>query len=123
MKKTFTFLPALAVLLLSACGHLESDETSVPLDGASVWGGQIKAGSLMPYASGFEADLCDNRSNQVAPLLLLSDGRYIWSEEPFSFRVTDDALVIDGDVEVTDAGETLAEAYRAASKAHFPANG
>lgn len=123
MKKIATLLLPLAGLFLCACNGEPESRLSIALHGASVWGGQIKAGSLMPYASGFEADLSDNRSNQVAPLLLLSDGRYIWSEEPFSFRVTDDAIVIDGDVEVTDAGETLAEAYRAAARAHFPANG
>jgi len=89
----------------------------------SVWGGRIKDGSLMPYSAGFEANLADNRSNQVAPLLLLSDGTYVWSDEPFAFRVTDKEIVIDARVEVVKAGETLAEAYRAASGAHFPANG
>lgn len=118
MKKHLAIIAA--ALSLIAC----SKEMSVPLDpGVSIWGGQIKAGSLMPYAPGFEADLSDNRSNQTAPLLLTSDGRYIWSEAPFSFRITDKAVIIDGKAEVVKAGETLADAYRAASKAHFPANG
>ena len=98
---------------------------SIPLaDGVSVWGGRIKDGSAMPYERGFEASLDENRSNQVAPLLLLSDGTYIWSDEPFAFRITDGSIEItEGEVTVEKGGNTLADAFRAASKAHFPANG
>jgi len=115
-----TLIPALCLVLLVSC----SSGSRVPLDEqTAVWGGRIKDGSSMPYPSGFSADLSDNRSNQVAPLLLLSDGRYIWSETPFSFTVEDGCIAVDGDVEVTKAGESLADAYRSAAKAHFPASG
>jgi len=77
----------------------------------------------MPFAPGFETDLSNNLSNQVAPLLLLSDGTYIWSDSPFSFQVAESELIIDAKVEVVKAGETLADAFRAAASAHFPANG
>ena len=78
----------------------------------------------MPYAAGFEASLDDNRSNQVAPLLLTSDGRYVWSDTPFSFRITDKAIVItEGNVTVEKAGDCLSDAFKAASAAHFPATG
>lgn len=63
MKKIATLLLPLAGLFLCACNGEPESRLSIALDGASVWGGQIKAGSLMPYASGFEADLSDNRSN------------------------------------------------------------
>ncbi len=120
MKFTKTVTAALSCALLLSCTH----GTRVPLaEDTSVWGGRIKDGSLMPYAAGFRADLSDNRSNQVAPLLLLSDGRYVWSEEPFSFSITDKAIIIDGNAAVVKAGDDLASAYRAAAREHFPSDG
>ena len=118
MKLRYLLVLALAV----SCTTNPSTKVALSPD-TSVWGGRIKDGSLMPFKAGFEANLSDNRSNQVAPLLLLSDGTYVWSDDPFAFRVTDKEVVIDGKVEVVKAGENLAEAYRAAAKAHFPANG
>lgn len=120
MKKYMLFL-LIASLAIGAC----SGPVTIPLpEGVSVWGGRIKDGSQMPYAPGFEASLSDNRSNQVAPLLVTSDGRFIWSDTPFSFRITDNAIVItEGSVTVEQAGESLADAYKAASAAHFPASG
>ena len=120
MKSPKSLLPALFCAFLASC----SNQTTIPLgDGTAVWGGRIKDGSSMPYACGFSADLSDNRSNQVAPLLLFSDGRYVWSDDPFSFSVSDKAVTIDAKVEVVKAGDNLADAYRAASRAHFPADG
>ena len=112
----------LTLLILTACSTGEVRLSQ----GAAVWGGRVKDGSLMPYAAGFEANLGDNRSNQVAPLLLTSDGHYFWSDEPFSFRITENGVLITekkAPVEVVKAGESLADAYRAAARAHFPADG
>ena len=119
--KTRILLVIIASLALASC----SSTVTIPLpEGVSVWGGRIKDGSKMPYAVGFEASLDDNRSNQVAPLLLTSDGRYVWSDTPFSFRITDKAIVItEGNVTVEKAGDCLSDAFKAASAAHFPANG
>lgn len=119
--KTRILLVIIASLALASC----SSTVTIPLpEGVSVWGGRIKDGSKMPYAAGFEASLDDNRSNQVAPLLLTSDGRYVWSDTPFSFRITDKAIVItEGNVTVEKAGDCLSDAFKAASAAHFPANG
>ena len=120
MKNNPLFL-VITALSLVACGS----NVSIPLpEGVSVWGGRIKDGSKMPFAAGFEASLDDNRSNQVAPLLLTSDGRYVWSDTPFCFRITDNAIVItEGKVTVEKAGDSLSDAFKAASAAHFPANG
>ena len=120
MNQSKILICTLLTLLAAGCGH----SVVVPLpEGTAVWGGRIKDGSAMPYESGFSADLSDNRSNQVSPLLLLSDGRYVWSDDPFSFRVDGKSIVIDGKVEVVKAGDDLASAYRAAAGAHFPASG
>ena len=107
------------ILAVSCSGNSELQLS----EGESVWGGRIKDGSFMPYSAGFEANLADNRSNQVAPLLLTSNGRYVWSDTPFSFRVSGGKVSFDRPVEIVNAGETLADAFRAAAKAHFPASG
>ena len=123
-KRHLFALLALVFPLLYGCG---SQELRIPLeDGEAVWGGHIKDGSLMPFASGFETSLEYNLSNQVNPLLLTSGGKYVWCDNPFSFRIEDDAIVITSqlsDIEWKKAGETLAEAYKAAAAAHFPADG
>ncbi len=120
MKKLILLI--LCTVALASC---RQDRTVIPLpDGVSVWGGRIKDGSLMPFQAGFQADLSDNRSNQVAPLLLTSDGRYVWSDAPFQFRITDEAIeILDGEVAVEKAGNCLQDAYKAASAAHFPPSG
>lgn len=119
--KNKAILLIITALSLVAC----NGNVSIPLaEGVSVWGGRIKDGSKMPYVAGFEASLDDNRANQVAPLLLTSDGRYVWSDTPFSFRITDKSIVItEGKVTVEKAGNCLYDAFKAASAAHFPANG
>lgn len=122
--KTGSLFSLLLALFLAACG---SSTVEIPLSpGESVWGGQIKMGSQMPYTPGFEASLDDNLSNQVAPLLLTSNGRYVWSEDPFSFKITDKSIIISGassKIVTEKAGETLKDAFAAASKLFFPADG
>ena len=118
------FRSLILLLALVSCGR---SEVIIPLSpGEAVWGGQIKMGSRMPYEAGFETSLEGNLSNQVAPLLLTSEGRYIWSDAPFSFRITDKAIVISessAPLQTAKAGSTLSEAFRAASEAFFPADG
>lgn len=116
MKKAF------CLLALAICSCSGNTVISVNPD-VHYWGGHIKDGSMMPFEAGFRSDLSSNRANQTAPLLLGSDGTYVWSESPFSFEVKDKSIIINGEVSVVKAGKTLADAYHAASKAHFPADG
>jgi len=110
--------------ILAACA--QNSALDLP-EGVYLWGGRIKDGSSMPYRAGFRADLSNNRSNQVAPLLLTSDGRYIWSDQPFTFEVKPGRIDIDegddGVVLIVKAGDCLADAYRAAAATFFPASG
>lgn len=127
----YFYLMRIGVLHLSVIAFLlcscSLPKTVVPLsEGEQVWGGHIKMGSAMPYEPGFEISLEDNLSNQVAPLLLTSNGQYVWSEAPFSFKITPDAIEITNAKEpvVTGkAGDSLKEAFLAASKQFFPADG
>ncbi len=116
-------------LLAAICAHAASYTSSIKLlDGEKWWGGATALGHMLPLSDGGKT--CDLRktcySNQAAPLLVSSKGRYIWSDKPFAFKIKDGSLVIVSDfekVEPAKAGKTLKDAYLAASKKHFPPDG
>ena len=92
------------------------------------WGGLVALGSQMPYASNTpQYDLArQNFNNQVVPLFISSNGRYVWGEHPFKYQFKNDTLIIESEYEnlkAVEAGKTLKDAYLAASKKHFPASG
>jgi hypothetical protein len=58
------------------------------------WGGLTVDGFQMPYKSGFTRDLSSLHGNQGMPLLLSNKGRYVWSDEPFTFSFTEKNLVV-----------------------------
>ena len=92
------------------------------------WGGMVGIGSQMPYQSNTrQYDLArENFNNQIVPLFISSQGRYVWSEHPFKYQFRNDTLIIDSEyeeVKVVSAGKNLKEAYLAASKQHFPPSG
>ncbi len=98
------------------------------LEGEKWYGGLTRLGHEMPFAS--ETKLIDlstsHNSNQAAPLLLSSKGRYVWSERPFKFQFCNGALLLDSKAETlkpVKAGETLKEAYLEVSKKYFPPDG
>jgi alpha-glucosidase (family GH31 glycosyl hydrolase) len=78
----------------------------------------------MPFRSGFSRDLREPRDDQAMPLLVSSQGRYIWSDEPFAFEVSDAIVAIQGrndaPVVVRNGFDGLAGALAAAGAAHFP---
>ena len=88
---------ALLVLPCFAASKYESKITS--LEGEKWWGGAVGLGARMP----FEGDLrlfdlsAENLNNQNVPLLLSSEGRYIWSDKPFSFQVENGELRLYSD--------------------------
>lgn len=89
------------------------------------WGGLVQDGINMPYK---EKILIRNLSkehsyNQSTPLLLSNKGRYIWSEEPFTYSFDKNTLSIvceSGEIEYGKGYENLREAFLAASQKHFP---
>ncbi|GJM73708.1 hypothetical protein HMSSN036_59240 [Paenibacillus macerans] len=75
------------------------------LPGEYWWGGAINEGSAMPFGrTAHTRDLRVTDDNQASPLLLSSKGRYIWSEEPFAFRVDENGLSV-----FDSAGEVVVE--------------
>lgn len=64
--------------------------------------------------------------NQASPFLLSSAGRYVWSDTSFDFSIGSGRLRVEGargPVRLERVGTTLAEGFRAAAAAHFPADG
>jgi alpha-glucosidase len=100
------------------------------LPGETWWGGAVTLGSQMPFGTNraVRIDLHgDNRGNQYAPLLVSSKGRYVWSDQAFAFSFESGALRVTSSdnthIVSKQAGTSLRDAYRAASKAYFPPDG
>ena len=115
-------------LLQEAAAQAVYKQTVPPLANEKWWGGLVGIAHQMPYASetSWEDLSRNNYNNQVVPLMVSSEGRHIWSEQPFRYRFSGDTLYIQSEYErpeVVQAGSTLREAYLAASKAHFPPSG
>lgn len=91
------------------------------------WGGSIDFGTQMPFSRstvGFVHDFRVNAPNQTMPFFVSSKGRYIWSEKPFAVNISGGVIELEGeDIAMEQQGQTLREAYLAASKAHFPFTG
>ena len=102
-------------------------ETIRILPGERWYGGAVDDGYKMPFQNGYSLQLYGNcRGNQAAPLLLSSKGRYVWSDEPFSFNIENDHLIISdnaGKLQFDSAGSALADAYASAMQKHFPPSG
>lgn len=97
MKKLLSF-----ILLFSLCSNLFSQHVTdiKSLPGEYWWGGAVSQGAKMPYMAPVPAYnmATRNDNNQVVPLLLSNKGRYVWSEYPFTFEVTDSGITIRSDM-------------------------
>lgn len=96
-----------------------------PLPNEKWWGALTALGSQMPFEDNLQMfDLSKNNlNNQVVPLMLSSQGRFMWAEEPFRFEVKDGEIIIYSDYEEVApviAGTTLKDAQQGASATHFP---
>lgn len=128
--KTKTLLFFTLFCLTTVYSYAQSRyETKIPsLPAEKWWGGFVGMAEQMPFASNTRLyDLTkENFNNQIVPLLLSSGGRYVWCENPFSFQMRNDTLVILSDdkrAEAVQAGRNLRDAYLAAAGKHFPATG
>ena len=128
MNQKTIYLLLLALLTLPCFAGSKYESKISSLAGEKWWGGMVALGSKMP----FEGDLrlfdlsAENLNNQNVPLLLSSEGRYIWGDKPFSFKVENGELRLYSDYEKMEpvlAGRTLRDAYMAASTKYFPPSG
>ena len=95
--------------------------------GEKWYGAAVTEADKMPFQDGYSYDLRGNTGgNQAAPLLLSTHGRFIWSDQAFSFQLSGGALIISGatgSIDVEKKGSTLSDAFRGASSTYFPASG
>lgn len=91
------------------------------------WGGLVQDGIYMPFRNvNMIRDLeKEQRGNQSSPFLVSNKGRYIWSEEAFTFQFLDNCIQISakGDVILEEDHSNLRAAYIHASNRFFPADG
>lgn len=92
------------------------------------WVGIVNQGDKMPVSGiGYAEDFYANsEGNQFSPLLLSNVGRYIWSEKPFRFEFKKGEIIINhkhSKIHAGLTGNSLADAYRYASKNFFPPSG
>lgn len=91
------------------------------------WGGVVNKAHEMPFDEGASIELSGNSyGNQTSPLLISSQGRYIWSEKPFFFRIAKDSITVeftgDGNIFVSES-KNLKSACRNVSERYFRADG
>ena len=124
MRKSLLIL-LLAPLLSLAQGKY-TKETTIQSD-EKWWGAFVGLGQEMPFADLKLQDLAtQNYNNQNAPLLISSNGRYIWSDSPFKFSIQGNKLRTYSEVEelkVVQSGKSLRDAFLHASRLHFPTSG
>ena len=88
--------------------------------GITLWSIEQPYRNVAPARNLAEMSYC----NPCAPFFLSRDGRYLWSDRPFAYSVSNGVLSVSGgEPQIVKAGSTLREAYLAAMRAHFPPSG
>ncbi len=119
----------MVVLLVMACCALcaegkEQATVKVAQD-ERWWAGVISMSHLMPlHDKPYSFDSYgDVAGNQVQPLLLSNQGRYIWSEDPFRFEFREGAIYLSSRYDTIQTGQhgsTLKDVYQYVSRSFFP---
>lgn len=90
------------------------------------WGGCSDDGMVMPFDKNtvFSQNIDPNPTdNQAVPLLLSDQGRFIWSENGFSFEISNGEIKLlsyKNEILLHEGYENLSGAFKAASKNYFP---
>lgn len=91
------------------------------------WGGRVADGAAYPLKNmSYEMDFSEVRGeNQLQPLFLSSAGRWIWSDEPFSFSLKDGVIEVRGRGEIFTGreGSSLKEVSLVCGNRFFPPSG
>jgi alpha-glucosidase (family GH31 glycosyl hydrolase) len=126
--KLLKVFSGLVCLCLSGLVPAQENSVSIPLaKGEKVWAGVIVDGYRMPLQPGYIKDFYgDSFGNQTQPLILTSNGQYVWSEEPYKFEIKENTIVLSsayGKIEKGKQGNSLAEAQRFVSRKYFQSSG
>ncbi len=91
------------------------------------WGGRTSDGVKLPFGerTNYKANLNDNGYNQAAPFFVSSKGRYLWSDEPFSIRVSRGQIICEGSafIQLDEQNQTMREAFKSARRKLMPPPG
>lgn len=122
------FFSVVAIVLLVANGAAAQYSQKIKiLDDEFWWGGSVGIAEQMPFGAkpGLMDQIQTNHDSQVSPVMLSSEGRYIWSEKPFRCRITKQQLYIEGTdrILVGKAGNNLRDAYLHAAQHWYPSDG
>jgi hypothetical protein len=92
--KRFLFFIAWAFSLVARAQYRFAD--SIAIEKGEHWfGAAVDEGVAMPFANGYSLNLYgNNKGNQAAPLLLSTNGRFLWSEQPFQFSLSGNQLIV-----------------------------
>lgn len=114
----------IAALLFSGSVQAQHRSEIAVQSGEKWWGAYTGLGSEMPFTKPTRrySLAAENLSNQAAPFLVSSYGRYIWSEAPFRFEFDGKRFLLDspaGEIKAVSAGKNLREAFILGKNAHF----
>lgn len=115
-----------SLLFLSASLFAEEGKKITIENNEKWWGAVTTQGVNMPYSITAEfIDLHNNYSNQCVPFLVSNKGRYIWSDNPFFFKFSENEIIIssESDVVLKQSGSTLKSAFKGAASTCFPPSG
>ncbi|MDD2216032.1 MAG: glycoside hydrolase family 31 protein [Eubacteriales bacterium] len=118
----------LFAILGLTCVRAQDSTNMVRIEDDEFWYGfAVNEGEKMPFPEGYNADLNGNiYGNQASPLLLSSKGRYIWSEDPFAFKIENGQIILSNNlsaIKTGKSGASLREAYTFVSGHFFPTEG
>lgn len=123
---------ALSLILFSVGLSSAQQRSEVQLQaGERWWGVATSMGSMMPIEAGSKIEkrsiITSNYGNQVAPVLISNQGRYIYSEKPFAFEFDGAKFTFESSEKIEAVREpkskTLREAYVTVKDKFFKTNG
>jgi len=118
--------PMLVFLVCSSVlAKTAGPQTLAVAEGERWWAGVISQSHLMPlHDRPYTFDSYgDTAGNQVQPLLISNQGRYIWSDDPFRFELRAGTIHLSsrfGTIQTGQRGSTLKEVYQYVSRRFFP---
>lgn len=130
MSKKTAFISIVSAMLFTLTAALASaaNVTKVEvLKGEKWWGLFVSNAPVEPFLKPFKVNTADSPViGFYRPVLLSSNGRFIWSSEPMDIEFNGTEIVINSEhekVEVQKAGKDLRTAYMASCHKYFPPSG